>query len=188
MRVIGGKLRGKKILNTLDKLTRPPKDIVRESVFNIIEHSYNDKICLDNSIILDIFSGTGSFGIESLSRGASKVTFIENYKNSILILKKNLINLNLSNRCQIIDLNILNINNFNFEKKIFDLVFLDPPFKFKDISSLLDNLSKLKNFSSKTLFVIHRHKKAIDIFPQKFEILKEKIYGISKVIFFKLDL
>ena len=114
MRVIGGKLRGKKILNTLDKLTRPPKDIVRESVFNIIEHSYNDKICLDNSIILDIFSGTGSFGIESLSRGASKVTFIENYKNSILILKKNLINLNLNNRCQIIDLNILNINNFNF--------------------------------------------------------------------------
>ena len=72
MRIIGGNLRGKKILNTTDKSTRPLKDIVRESIFNIIEHSKNEYVELNNAKVLDLFSGTGSFGIECLSRGAKK--------------------------------------------------------------------------------------------------------------------
>ena len=82
MRVIGGNLRGKKILDPLDKSTRPLKDLVRESIFNILEHSKNEKIDLNNAIVLDLFSGIGSFGIECLSRGAKKVFFYENYSNS----------------------------------------------------------------------------------------------------------
>ena len=77
MRVIGGKLRGKLIHNPTDKTTRPLKDMVKESIFNVIEHSKNEYVKLNNAKVLDLFSGTGSLGLESLSRGAQKVTFIE---------------------------------------------------------------------------------------------------------------
>ena len=90
MRIIGGDLRGKKILNPTDKSTRPLKDMVRESIFNIIEHSNIQNINFKRSNVIDFFSGTGSFGIECLSRGAKKVFFFENYIHSIKILEKNL--------------------------------------------------------------------------------------------------
>ena len=85
MRIIGGNFKGKKIITPSDKSTRPLKDMVRESIFNIIEHSKNEFVNLDNAKILDLFSGTGSFGIECISRGAEKVIFFENYINSIKI-------------------------------------------------------------------------------------------------------
>ena len=103
MRIIGGNLRGKKILNPTDKSTRPLKDMVRESIFNIIKHSKNEYVELNKAKVLDLFSGTGSFGIECLSRGAEKVTFYENYTNSIKILKKNLNLLKLNKQSTIIE-------------------------------------------------------------------------------------
>ena len=81
MRIISGNLKGKKILDPLDKSTRPLKDMVRESIFNIIEHSKNESVVIKNANILDIFAGTGSFGIECLSRGAKHVIFFEKYKD-----------------------------------------------------------------------------------------------------------
>ena len=78
MRIISGNLRGKKILSPLDKSTRPLKDMVRESIFNIIEHSKKETVAIKNANVLDLFSGTGSFGIECLSRGAEQVIFFEN--------------------------------------------------------------------------------------------------------------
>ena len=90
MRVIGGKLRGKLIHNPTDKTTRPLRDMVRESIFNILEHSKNEKIKFKNDVVLDLFSGSGSFGIECLSRGVKKVFFFENYKPSLKILEKNI--------------------------------------------------------------------------------------------------
>ena len=110
MKIIGGNLRGKKILNPTDKSTRPLKNMVRESIFNIIEHSKNEYVDLNNAKILDLFSGTGSFGIECLSRGAKNVTFFENYINSIKILKKNLDLLNLNKQSNIIEKDAYNIN------------------------------------------------------------------------------
>ena len=93
MRVIGGNLKGKKLLIPLDKSTRPLKDMVRESIFNILDHSSKVSKNINNSNVLDLFSGTGSFGIECLSRGAQEVIFFENYSNSIKILKSNIFNL-----------------------------------------------------------------------------------------------
>ena len=90
MRVISGNLKGKIIQNPTDKITRPLKDIVRESIFNILEHSKNEKINFENNVILDLFSGSGSFGIECLSRGVKEVYFFENYKPSLTKLKENL--------------------------------------------------------------------------------------------------
>ena len=76
MRIISGKFKNKKILLPSDKLTRPLKDIVRESIFNVIEHSNLIENEILNSSILDLYSGSGSFGLECLSRGASRVDFL----------------------------------------------------------------------------------------------------------------
>ena len=88
MRIISGSFKGKKILQPKDIKTRPLKDLTKESIFNIINHSNKFKINLANSNILDLFSGVGSFGIECLSRGAKYVTFVENYYGVLPILKE----------------------------------------------------------------------------------------------------
>ena len=84
MRIISGELKGKKLSEPLDKSTRPLKDMVRESIFNILDHSNKLSTKINNSKVLDLFSGTGSFGIECLSRGAAEVCFFENYHLSLI--------------------------------------------------------------------------------------------------------
>ena len=122
MRIIGGILKGKKILSPTDKSTRPLKDRVRESIFNIIEHSKNEFVNLEGAKVLDLFSGTGSFGIECLSRGAKKVIFFENYLNSAKILRKNLEILKLNKFSKIIQKDSYNISkSLILKNKIFIL-------------------------------------------------------------------
>ena len=93
MRIIAGNFRGKKILEPKDTLTRPLKDLTKESIFNILNHSNKFEINLENSNILDMFSGVGSFGIECLSRGAKHVIFAEKYNAVLPILKLSLIHI-----------------------------------------------------------------------------------------------
>ena len=85
MRIISGLYKGKKILLPTDKNTRPLKDLTKESIFNLIIHSKFSKIELEKSNVLDLFAGSGSFGLECISRGASEVIFCENYKPAIKI-------------------------------------------------------------------------------------------------------
>jgi len=187
MRIIGGNLRGKKILNPTDKLTRPLKDMVRESIFNIIKHSKNEYLELKNAKVLDLFSGTGSFGIECLSRGAEKVIFFENYTNSVKILKKNLDLLNLNQCSRIIEKDAYNISQYQHNLLKFDLIFLDPPFKDNKLSQLIEKIKKMKITSKNTLIVIHRNKKISENISKDLIISKEKNYGLSKIIFGKIN-
>ena len=187
MRIIGGNFKGKKILDPQDKKTRPLKDLTKESIFNILKHSNKFSINIENSIILDLFSGVGSFGLECLSRGANHVTFVENYGGVLPILKKNLSNLKTDRSYRVIDENLLNKIDF---KKIInkcDIIFLDPPYKEKKLPIIIDQISKDKILSSDGIIIIHRHKKEQDQFTKKLRILVEKKYGISKILFCKLD-
>ena len=92
MRIISGKLKGKKIIEPKDLNTRPLKDLTKESIFNILTHSNKFNINLLGSNVLDLFSGVGSFGLECLSRGSSNLTFVENYNNVLPVLKRNISN------------------------------------------------------------------------------------------------
>ena len=187
MRIIGGNLRGKKILTPIDKSTRPLKDMVRESIFNIIEHSKNEFVNLNNAKVLDLFSGTGSFGIECISRGAEKVIYFENYANSIKILKKNLDLLKLNKYSKIIEKDTYNISQFQLSLLKFDLIFLDPPFKDNKINQLIDKIKKMKITSKDSLIIIHRNKKIAENISNNLIISKEKNYGLSKIIFGKIS-
>ena len=183
MRIISGTLKGKKILLPVDKSTRPLKDLTKESIFNIINHSNLININIKNANILDLFSGVGSFGLECLSRGSTSVVFFENYSNVLPLLKKNITNLNLIKQTEIIEKNILDINSFNFLNKKFDIIFLDPPFKEENISSLIERIVDLDLLKKSSIFIIHRHKKKIDKYPKNLNIIIEKFYGISRIIF-----
>ena len=187
MRIIGGNFKGKRILDPQDKETRPLKDLAKESIFNILKHSNKFSIKIENSIILDLFSGVGSFGLECLSRGAKYVTFVENYSGVLPILKRNLSNLKIEGKYQIINENIL--NNIDFKKIInkCDIIFLDQPYKEKKLPIIIDQISRDKILSDDGIVIIHRHKKEEDQFSRKFKILVEKKYGISKILFGKLD-
>ena len=185
MRIIGGDFRGKKILEPKDKETRPLKDLTKESIFNIINHSNKFSINLEKSNVLDLFSGTGSFGLECLSRKARHVSFVENYKGILPILKKNLSNLKTINNYSIFEKNILIDSDFLEKKEKFDIIFLDPPYKEKKVAYILKNLFKFETLKPDGIIIIHRHKKEKNNFPEKFKIIEEKKYGISKIIFGK---
>ena len=186
MRIISGELKGKKLSVPLDKSTRPLRDMVRESIFNILDHSNKLSTEIYNSKVLDLFSGTGSFGIECLSRGAAEVIFLENYHNSLKILKQNIFNLKLENRSIVFDYSAYNLKEVNLEDRIFNIIFLDPPFKDRKIKSLIDQIKKLKVADENSLLVIHRNKKSEDNISQYLNVIDEKNYGLSKIFFCKL--
>ena len=183
MRIISGNSKRKKILQPKDINTRPLKDLTKESIFNIMAHSNKFRIKLKNSNVLDLFSGVGSFGLECLSRGSSNLTFVENYKNVLPILKKNISNLGYQDSSIVIEDNIISNLNFKNFKEKFDIIFIDPPYKEKKLFSLLIDILDSNILDQDGIIIIHRHKKEEDKFPEKFNIIEKKIYGISKVIF-----
>tara|TARA_A100001015_G_scaffold8701_1_gene10615 strand:+ start:610 stop:1173 length:564 start_codon:yes stop_codon:yes gene_type:complete len=186
MRIISGELKGKKLSDPLDKTTRPLKDMVRESIFNIIDHSNKVPAKIFNAKVLDLFSGTGSFGIECLSRGASEVFFFENYHNSLKILKQNIFNLKLENKSKVYNYSAYNLEGSNLEHRIFDIIFLDPPFKDGEIKNLIDQIKKIKIADINSILIIHRNKKSDDNISKYLNIIEEKNYGLSKIFFCKL--
>ena len=183
MRVIGGRFKGRKLFEPQDKETRPLKDLTKESIFNIINHSNKFSIDIKKANVLDLFSGVGSFGIECLSHGASYVTFVEKYEGVLPILKKNLNNLKSEINYEVVELDIL--NNFEFQslKLRYDIVFLDPPYKEKALKNILNKIIENRTLKESGIIIIHRHKKEIDEFPKNFQLIDEKKYGISKIIF-----
>ena len=183
MRIISGKFKGKKLLEPQNRQTRPLKDLTKESIFNIINHSNKFSIDINKAYVLDLFSGVGSFGIECLSRGASHVTFIEKYEGVLPILKKNINNLKSDINYEIIETDILNKFKFKNLKLKYDIIFLDPPYKERALENILNTIIENKTLKDNGIIIIHRHKKEIDEFPKKFQLIDEKKYGISKIIF-----
>ena len=183
MRIISGNFKGKKILLPKDKLTRPLKDLTKESIFNILKHSKLLNIQLESSNVLDLFSGVGSFGLECLSRGAKNVTFLESYADVLSVLKKNIENLNQQNQTKIIEKDIFSENTLKLLNDKFDIIFMDPPYKEKKLFFLLNVITELELLNNGGVIIIHRHKKEEDDLPKEFNLILEKNYGISKIIF-----
>jgi 16S rRNA (guanine966-N2)-methyltransferase len=187
MRIISGNFKGKKILQPKDKLTRPLRDLAKESIFNVLNHSNKFNVKIKDSNIVDIFSGIGSFGLECLSRQASKVIFIENYLNVLPILKKNILSINGLNNSSIFEEDVYAEFDFKILDTKFEIIFLDPPFKQKKLPELLKKIHESNILSNNGVIIIHRHKNEKDNFPSFFKVLEEKSYGISKILFAKFS-
>lgn len=184
MRIISGKLKGKKLFLPKDKNTRPLKDLVKVSIFNLLDHSKKINKKLENSSILDLFSGSGSFGLECLSRGSKIVYFFENYIEAIRILEKNLSLFKNEKNFKLFKNDCFEFFNSNHKlNKKFDIVFLDPPYKETRINELIEKIIESKILNTDGVIIIHRHKKDKIEITNKIQIFDVRNYGLSKVYF-----
>ncbi len=184
MRVVAGNFKGKKLFLPTDKNTRPLKDLVKESIFNLIQHSNKISIDIKNSLVLDLFAGSGSFGIECLSRGAKKVIFFEQYAAAINTLEKNIKSLKNIENYEIFKNNCFNF--FNSDQNIgfkFDIIFIDPPYKELKTNEIIEKIIEKNLLNKNGIIIIHRHKKDTVILTKKLNIFENRIYGISKIFF-----
>ena len=187
MRIISGNFKGKKLLISKDKHTRPLKDNVKESIFNILEHSKLINYKISNSNILDLFSGFGSFGLECISRNSKHVTFFENYPSTLKILKQNIKSLNCYKNTKIIEKDIFDIGRLNLDLTSYEFIFLDPPYKENRIKFILTLIKDSKILRKDSIILIHRDKKFADEFPKDFKLIMIKKYGRSKIFFGKFN-
>ena len=138
MRVISGSARGKK-LNSLEGLeTRPTLDRVKEALFNIIQFD------LKETVILDLFSGSGALAIEALSRGAKNAVLCDKSQKAVQVINENLINTRLKSKANVINKDYtIALNKLKKENIKFDIVFLDPPYKtdfaLKSLEFIIEN-------------------------------------------------
>lgn len=182
MRIIGGSLKGKQLFFLKSKTTRPLRDFVKENIFNIIQHSSKITLSIKNANVLDLYSGVGSFGLECVSRGAKKTTFVEKDNLSQETLKKNLKNLNLESRTQIYN---NSVNSFiqKVKNNKYDLIFFDPPFAEDQYQEDLRLIKKLGIYPNNHLIIIHRESNKTKELNKDLNILDIKTYGRSKIIF-----
>ena len=184
MRIISGKFKGKKLFLPKDKNTRPLKDLVKESIFNLLVHSAQIKKKIEDTSVLDLFSGSGSFGLECISRGSQDVYFFENHNLAIKVLKKNILSLNTINNYKIFEKDCFDyFDSKNILNKRFDIIFIDPPYKESKINKLIENIIEKQILNKKGVIIIHRHNKDKLEITKKIKILDIRNYGISKVYF-----
>ena len=184
MRIISGSSKGKKLIMSYDKTTRPLKDMAKESIFNILAHAKYINFHLKDSKVLDLFSGIGSFGLECISRGSKFVFFLENYPPVLEILKINISNLKYESKSKIVDIDAFKINKNTFEKdQKFQIIFCDPPYKEKKIELLIKNIIEMDILEKNGIIIIHRKKGDLDTFPKEFDVIDKKNYGLSTFIF-----
>mgnify|MGYP001380781307 CR=1 FL=1 len=186
MRIIGGKFKGLKLLPPDGSSIRPTSDKLKESLFSIIT-SNKYKINIDRSNVLDICSGTGSLGIESFSRGAISVYFIDKDHRSINLIYKNIAKLKIDTQVQnnikiIKDEATIALQNIN---KIFQLVLIDPPYNTNITEKCLFNLKEF-NLINEHSYIFAESSKTEKINYDGYQILDIKIYGNSKLTILKL--
>lgn len=190
MRIIAGKFRGRKLVDCEKlKTLRPTTDKNREAFFNILQSAKFLKdlnFSLIDCNFLDLCCGSGAVGLEAISRGAKKVFFVENNYSHLEILRKNIELLKVENQTKILAENVKNLNSLNED---FNLIFLDPPYD-ENYQEIIENLLTKKYLKPQTLLVVEfetkKFKKFEDFFMKNFEILDQRIYGISFFGFFKI--
>ena len=184
MRIIAGIFKGTTLHIPKDKNTRPLKDLARESIFNLLVHSKKISFQFKQSNILDLYAGTGSFGLECLSREANNVCFLENDKSALEILEKNIEKLKLKGKTKVLSIDVFRlIKNQNIINSNFDLIFCDPPFKNKNIEKLIEIIFINNLLKKNGIIILHRNKIVSEKLPNYFKIIDERIYGISKITF-----
>ena len=175
IRISGGLLKGKKIPFDFKETLRPTSNKLKEIIFNWLQFEIQDCVCLD------LFAGTGSLGIEALSRKSSKVTFIELNKRNYSVLSKNIQSLGVKDKSR-----VFFKDAFDWVKKQdlseFDLIFLDPPFD-KEFELKILKLLLRKDEMKPSCKIYLEYSKFTEIeIPDTYTIIKEKSVGDVKAL------
>ena len=190
MRIIAGKFIGISLYKPKNKKIRPLKDMVKESIFNFLIHSNKISFELEQSSVLDLYSGTGSFGLECISRGTTEAIFVEKEKEAIKILEKNIKKLKVEDETKILSDNVFNV--IKKHDKVFcdwlpnlklDLIFCDPPFKNTNVNDLIKLIIAKDLLKKNGIIILHRHKNAKEKLTVYFKVIDKRVYGLSTIIF-----
>ena len=181
MRIISGKHKGKKLFSPKTKQIRPTSDRAKEVIFSTLNSILVKKKKLFNDFIaLDAFCGSGSLGIEALSRGVKKAYFIDNSKESINLVKKNCESLGFGNEASIMKINLLHYKQHKLKANLF---FLDPPYNKFDVDTIFQILIDSKMISDKCLGVIELPKEKEKKNIKSFTKINTKIVSDSCFLF-----
>ena len=178
-KVISGSLKGRNIKGFDIEGTRPTMDRVKESIFAIIQNN------IRNSVVLDLFAGSGNLGIESISNGAKFVYFNDKNKKCLNVIRENLGNFNILDKGILTNMDYHDALNYYSNNDIkFDLVFLDPTYKDKIINEILEEMIIKKLLNENALIICELTVNDIFI-NDKLLLIKERKYGEKKVYIYK---
>lgn len=183
MRITGGRAKGRRLHTPKGLLIRPTSDRVREAVFNILGHD------LAGLNVLDLFSGTGSLGLEALSRGAERAVFVDRSRDSMALARKNIDFCGYGGVGEFIRTDLAGGIPWTHPilvKHRFDLVFLDPPYSKSLVVPVLNRISPEKGLRSGARVVVETERGA-DL-PASFpalEMVDTRVYGDTRISFYE---
>lgn len=184
MRIITGKARGTK-LETLEGLnTRPTSERAKEAIFSMIQFE------IDDANVLDLFAGSGQMGLEALSRGANRATFVDNSKDAVAIINRNIKKTHFENESLVANSEFEQYLKRVSGKEKFDLVFLDPPYASDVLLKALNCLIEYNLLTNNATVICESGKENLfdedPAIKERFEIIRQAKYGVAHVTIMKL--
>jgi len=176
MRIIAGTHRGRILASPHDRTVRPTTDRAKQTIFDIL----SNRLKFEGSQVLDLFAGTGSLGLEAISRGAASVTFVDSSRDSLEVLKKNVTALRCDDLCTLYQADV-----FWYLKNTqarYDIVFADPPYRLERIGSIPSAVWESGVLKPRAFVVMeHSRESVIELDEKKYDILR-KPFGQTTVL------
>jgi 16S rRNA (guanine966-N2)-methyltransferase len=182
MRVVGGRLKGRALASPSSRDIRPTADRLRESLFNILIHAYDDPIA--DARVLDLFAGTGALGIEAISRGATFTLFVDNGTEARALLRNNVEALGLGGVTKVYRRDATHLGPAH-PMEPFSLVVLDPPYGMRLAEKALASLRDGGWLAKAALLVVEEAKAAEFNAPEGFEELERRVYDDTEFTFLR---
>ena len=182
MRVVGGRLKGRNIASPQTQAIRPTADRLREALFNILIHAYDNPVL--DARVLDLFAGTGALGIEAVSRGAGFTLFVDNGAEARALLRNNVEALGLGGVTKVYRRDAADLGPAH-PVEPFSLVFLDPPYRMKLAEKALASLRDGGWLTPGALLVVEEAKDAAFAAPDGFEELERRAYDDTEFTFLR---
>ncbi len=184
MRIVGGSHRGRRLVAPPGETVRPTSDRAREGLFNILSHGglAAEGIPFADAAVLDAFAGTGAFGLEALSRGAAEAVFVENDRDALAALRRNIVALGETARSRVIAGDATRPPRATVSCAV---VFLDPPYKSGLAAPALTALAVAGWLSPDALAVAEIGAREAFLLPDGFALLDERVYGAARLVFLR---
>ncbi|HXP30978.1 MAG TPA: 16S rRNA (guanine(966)-N(2))-methyltransferase RsmD [Stellaceae bacterium] len=179
MRIIGGRFKGWVLQSPADSEIRPTSDRLRETIFNILAHAYDDPVT--DAAVIDLFAGTGAMGLEALSRGARKALFVETSGEARALIRANVDALGLGGATRIFRRDARKLGQAPPGER-FSLAFLDPPYGQHLAEAALVALRDGSWLAPRALVVVEERADAELLVPDLYRILETRVYGDTKIV------
>jgi 16S rRNA (guanine966-N2)-methyltransferase len=182
MRVVGGRLKGRNLASPFSRDIRPTADRLRESLFNILAHAYDDPV--SGARVLDLFAGTGALGIEAISRGAKFALFVDNGAEARALMRNNVEALGLGGVTKVYRRDATHLGPAH-PVEPFSLAFLDPPYAKGLAGEALVSLRDGGWLTPGALLVVEEAKEASFTAPEGFDELERRVYDDTEFVFLR---